>query len=73
MSHLVPGRNLVYHVAETESESNARLIAAAPELFELARYIRGCLTETGECVIKLGQPMDEIVSALIAKATGGAK
>ena len=49
-------------------EANARLIAAAPDLLELALYVRGCLDETGECVIKIGQPMDGIVTKLIAKA-----
>lgn len=49
---------------------NAQLIATAPDLLNLAEYVKGCLDENGECVIKLGQPMDKIVTKLVAKARG---
>lgn len=58
------------HRAHRPAEANANLIAAAPELLELALYVKGCLDATGECTITLGQPMDKMVTALVAKARG---
>lgn len=63
-------QEFIYIAEKKNAIENAHLIATAPLLLGLAIYIRGCLTETGECVIKLGQPMDKLITEIIAKARG---
>lgn len=49
--------------------SNAALIAAAPELYTIAEWLNGFFIEGGG-EIRPGQPMEKIVQQVLAKARG---
>lgn len=56
-----------------DTDTTARLIAMAPTLLELARFISGSLDEFGQCTIKNGDAMDRIVTEILRKVDGGGK
>ena len=67
----------LYVIDEAESEANARLIAAAPDLLEALQCALDHLEYCGygdswerECALTGEDPLDKKIEAAIAKATG---
>ena len=63
------GQRIVQRIAEVEA--NARLIAAAPEMYEALKAARAILQATGEWQDPIIREQVEIIKKAIDKAEGG--